>query len=265
MGKRSLTAGMTHSEALAAGANGSSGGANDILSLISEVRVSRPADLVADQLLGLITKGRLKPGSLLPPERELTKKFGISRNHVREGIKTLELYGLLKPTQGKGTEVTELGIRGLEGVLKRVLKLTRGDLLALADTRTLLETEAARLAAENAEPEGRAELELLLAELKSSGSLADDIRLHLKIADMSRNPVLASLIRLIAPDIVTHYRDLRNDDSAGSFEIHRQIAESVAAGDSARAAGRMREHLSGARDNFRKALERRHSGRLAGG
>lgn len=236
---------------------------NDVLSLIREVQVAKPSELVVEQLLKLITGGMLKPGEFLPPERELTKRFGISRNYVREGIKTLELYGVLKPMQGKGTVVTDSGIRGLQGIIKVVLKLTRSDLLALADTRLLIETETARLAARNRTAQDKKELSACLDELRehaqNGGGLMSDIRLHIMIADISRNTVMASLVRLITPDIVAYYRDLRNDNSSGSLAIHEKVVDSILAGDEEAAARHMRDHLADSRRNFTKALERRRS------
>lgn len=239
---------------------------NDVLSFIHEVQVSKPSDLVVEQLLKLVTSGMLKPGDLLPPERELTKKFGISRNYVREGIKTLELYGVLRPIQGKGTVVTDSGIRGLQGMLKTVLKLSRSDVMSLVDTRILLETETARLAAVNRDDDDRealaACLEDLKREIQDNGGLMADIRLHIKIADVSRNTVMASLVRLVTPDIVFYYRDLRNDNSSATFDIHQKIVDSILKGDAKRASQFMTDHLKDARRNFAEAVERRRSQRL---
>lgn len=237
----------------------------DVLSFIREVQLSKPSDHVVEQLLKLITAGMLKPGDLLPPERDLTQKFGISRNYVREGIKTLELYGLLKPIQGKGTVVTDSGIRGLHGMLKMVLKLTRGDLLSLVDTRILLEMETARLAARHIDDEGREELTACLAELReqvqAGAGLMSDIKLHIKIADLSRNSVMASLVRLVTPDIIIYYRDLRNDNTPGTFDVHQKIVESILAGDADKASEYMGVHLRDSKRNFQEALERRKSAR----
>lgn len=239
---------------------------NDVLSSIREVHVSKPSDQVVEQLLRLITTGMLKPGDILPPERELTKRFGISRNYVREGIKTLELYGLLNPVQGRGTTVTDSGIRGLGGVLKTVLKLTHSDLQSLLDTRILLETETARLAAERADADDRKELRDCLDEWRSQdtagGSLRCDIKVHIRIADISRNAVMASLVRLITPEIIHYYRDFRNDNSIGTFGIHQQVVESIVAGDGAKASEYMREHLLDSRSNFMEAINRRNSVRM---
>jgi GntR family transcriptional repressor for pyruvate dehydrogenase complex len=59
---------------------------------------------VARQLERRITE-ELKPGDLLPSERELVRILGVSRDSVRNAIRTLELMGLLEPRQGVGTVV----------------------------------------------------------------------------------------------------------------------------------------------------------------
>ena len=59
---------------------------------------------VAKQLERRITE-ELKPGDLLPPERQLVQMLGVSRSSVRDAIRSLELKGLLEPRQGIGTVV----------------------------------------------------------------------------------------------------------------------------------------------------------------
>ena len=61
---------------------------------------------VAKQLERHITE-ELKPGDLLPPERQLVQMLGVSRSSVRDAIRSLELKGLLEPRQGIGTVVCD--------------------------------------------------------------------------------------------------------------------------------------------------------------
>nr|WP_295672152.1 GntR family transcriptional regulator [Sphingomonas sp.] len=41
---------------------------------------------IADQISQLITDGEFPLGSLLPPERDLALRFGVSRSSIREGV-----------------------------------------------------------------------------------------------------------------------------------------------------------------------------------
>ncbi|WP_432096310.1 GntR family transcriptional regulator [Streptomyces sp. bgisy100] len=60
---------------------------------------------VADRLAKEITSGAYAPGSLLPSETELIKRFGVSRPTVRAAIAELRSMGLVESHHGKGTMV----------------------------------------------------------------------------------------------------------------------------------------------------------------
>lgn len=53
-----------------------------------------------------IETGVLKPGDIIPSERELSEKYQISRPTVRQAIKELAYEGLLNREKGKGTFVS---------------------------------------------------------------------------------------------------------------------------------------------------------------
>jgi GntR family transcriptional regulator len=58
----------------------------------------------------LIESGEYDNGKLLPKEEELAKRFGISRNTVRQGIHDLVMEGLLVRRKGVGTIVASQSI-----------------------------------------------------------------------------------------------------------------------------------------------------------
>ena len=51
---------------------------------------------LSEKIQDAIEKGGLKVGDKLPPERALAETFGVSRNSVREAIRTLSEQGILK-------------------------------------------------------------------------------------------------------------------------------------------------------------------------
>jgi DNA-binding FadR family transcriptional regulator len=61
---------------------------------------SNKADLVAELLRHEIATGVRPPGSVLPPEGQLTQTFGISRPSHREALRVLESEGLIKVARG---------------------------------------------------------------------------------------------------------------------------------------------------------------------
>lgn len=62
--------------------------------------------MVRDYLTGLLEDG-LDVGQVIPSERELTERFGVSRMTVRQAVDSLVGDGLLERRQGSGTYVAQ--------------------------------------------------------------------------------------------------------------------------------------------------------------
>jgi GntR family transcriptional regulator len=58
-----------------------------------------------DRLRDEIASGRLKEGDLLPSEKELARKYGVSQGTIRKAILNLTQQGIFYRKQGKGTFV----------------------------------------------------------------------------------------------------------------------------------------------------------------
>ena len=64
------------------------------------VQVARAFDDIAGQIRGELSHGRLKAGDRLPAERDLAVRFGVSRNTLREALRSLEIAGLITLRKG---------------------------------------------------------------------------------------------------------------------------------------------------------------------
>ena len=62
------------------------------------------------EIRGYIIRNGLKPGDLLPTELEMSEKLGVSRNVLREAIKSMELMGMVVACPGRGTEIREFSL-----------------------------------------------------------------------------------------------------------------------------------------------------------
>jgi GntR family transcriptional repressor for pyruvate dehydrogenase complex len=217
----------------------------------SEIKVESPADKIIRQIRQLITSGQIKPGDKLPPERKLAEKFGVSRTHVRDAIRKLEFYGIVKTMPQSGTIVSGLGISALEGLITDVLAIEEADFRSLVETRVLLEVDSAKKAAERRTADDIITLTKALNAYENKiaqGLVAveEDLLFHLKIAEVSKNKVLISLMLIITPDIIKSYVNLQvcNDDKTPkTIKEHRIILQHIKDQNVAGAEQAMKDHL----------------------
>ena len=107
------------------------------------------SDEIVVQLTDLIARNVLKPGDRLPPERELCKQFGVGRSSLREALRSLAVMGILDGRIGEGTFVCD-NSQYLEKALQWGFRLDGKKLQDLSETRMMLESQNAYLAAERA-------------------------------------------------------------------------------------------------------------------
>jgi len=125
------------------------------LASIAPVARQSVVDAVSDRLRGEILSGRLRPGTRLPSERELSLALGVNRLTLRASLARLEALGLITTRHGAGTVVASWRERaGLEmlGTLVRGLKVAEPAWHELVrsslEIRRILAAEAVALAAE---------------------------------------------------------------------------------------------------------------------
>lgn len=124
---------------------------------------------VADELKRLILDGQIAPGTKLPSEHDLADQFGVSRNVVREGVRSLIGIGLVTVRPGSGVYVQAPSRSTVTSAFSRYLTLNRDpDWLAqLYEVRGILEPGIAALAAERATEKHLADLDRALEEMRA--------------------------------------------------------------------------------------------------
>ena len=233
-----------------------------MLDNLKKIVIEKPVDKIISQIRFLITSGELKSGDKLPPERKLSEKLGVSRNTVREAIRKLEFYGILKTHPQSGTVVSGMGIVALEGLISDIIQLEEHDFKSLVETRVLLEKHSAYLAAEKRTDEDIMHLTNALHAHrikveKGLPAIEEDLLFHIKLAECSKNGVLKSLMMIITPDIVNSFNEYRvcDDDSIyKSIKDHDTILQHIIDQDSKNAAKAMQDHLEDVL-NFSKNME----------
>ncbi|REJ04654.1 FadR family transcriptional regulator [Microbacterium bovistercoris] len=216
------------------------------------------ADRAAQLLLERIGSGEWALGERLPGETTLAPQLGVGRSTVREAIRQLAGRGVLVTRQGAGVFVSALEPRDdWDQVLRRA------DILAVIETRTAIESEAAALAARRRTP---ADVRVLRRALSArdvsrpqegdgnprvliEGHVDADLALHRAIVAAAHNPVLAELFDALTPRLRLAMIDmLRMRPSFGDapdHDAHAQLVEAVAGGQADAAAALSRAHLAG--------------------
>ena len=211
------------------------------------------------RLLQLIRLGIVAPGEALAPERELAARFEVSRDTVRDAIRSLADAGYLESRRGRygGTFVCDPLPRADGDTAMQTSAAELEDILTL---RSVLEVGAARAAAGRALT--AAERESLHGRLRelAAADPADyrrlDSRLHLTIAELSGSQSLVSLIaenRMSVNGLLDRI-PLLAPNVAHSNQQHEQIVWAVLTGDADRAATAMAEHLEGSQSLLRAFL-----------
>jgi len=205
--------------------------------------------------------GEKTPSFVVTPQRETWHCFGcglggdifsfvMQRDGVTfpEALRTLAQEKLVEVYPRRGIFVTSVEVR---------------DLASLSEVRGLLESAAARLAAERATREERREATTLISELDGNAGEHDerrlidlDQRIHRHIYRCAHNPfleetlneyyVLTLRIWFLALDRVA-----RLDEAVGE---HRDLMEAIRDGDGPRAEETMRRHIQGFEQAIRQVL-----------
>ena len=224
------------------------------LDSLAETAVLRPLrtgnafEDTVERLLQMIRLGIVAPGEALPAERDLAARFEVSRDTLREAIRSLADAGYLVSKRGRygGTFVVDALPPAADAAPPTPAELD--DALGL---REIIEVGAARAAASRTlTTKERALLRTRLRE-SAAAELDDhrrlDSRLHITIGELSGLP---SLVGLLAENRmrVNGYLDgipFLIPNLEHSNRQHEAVVAAILAGDPDAAGAAMTEHLRG--------------------
>lgn len=186
-----------------------------------------------------IVNGKYPPGESLV-ETTLAAQFGISRTPVREALRRLEQDGLV-----------ERGSRGMQ-----VSRRSPEQILEIYEVRIILETAAARSAAEKRTPLDLMRLEqiheaMLAASPDDPDNLATTNRkFHEVLWAMSHNSTLIDLLKRLHSHLIRYPQTTLSykDRYQKVLEDHGKLIEAIKNGDSEQAAEIAEQHMTGARN-----------------
>ena len=228
------------------------------------IRKSSAPEMVAEQLIGKITSGELRPGTRLPSQRDLAQLLGVGRSSVREAINALVVMGYLEPQQGRGTFInTDLPTVD-PGMEKLRIAFSASSIFDLMEARELLECRSAALAAERADARQIKNLKTIMQDVAGTEQdyaifLEADIRFHAAVAEAAGNGVLGELTKLVLEKVVAHHNQLKTAllppaYREVSIRTAARVVQSIEAGDADGAARWMAMHLDAIRDELKHII-----------
>ena len=204
---------------------------------------------IAEQIKALIAKGELKPGDVLPPERELVKIFKVSRAPLREALKSLTGMGFLDITATHRTIVKSLAAGRITEPLDQLIKEDIHTVFELIEVRKAIETWNAYYAAERAENEDVARLESSIESMRQkieqhSNAVEEDANFHITISQAAHNKIqthlMFSIYDILKKSIANYFDNFKLNYI---LDQHYRVVEAIKKNDPVLAGRRMREHL----------------------
>ncbi|QGF91718.1 FCD domain-containing protein [Pseudomonas sp. CFSAN084952] len=178
-----------------------------------------------------IESGEWRVGERIPKEQELAEMLQVGRNTVREAIRVLSHAQVLEVRQGDGTYL--LTSLDPTEVMRRI---SRSSLREHLELRLMLETEAARLAAQNRTENDVIKLRQLLTvrtqtELSQyKEAFADaDTDFHVAVVAMGGNTALTELYRYFSHSVRQNSLSVINDTNLQipDLKAHSAIVDAI--------------------------------------
>ena len=207
-------------------------------------------DQILDGLKSIIENYSI--GDRLPSEQELSETLGVSRNSIREAMKSLAIAGIVRPQAGKGTFLLRnIGdpnrtaddiIGGIDGVLYK----------DLIEIRSIIEVEAAGLAASRSAHQNASigqftrAWENLKEVLESGDNKNTEVgrEFHRELSILTGNKLLVRILdNLSEENEKLRELTIEKGDTQKELKIHEEIYKAVKNHDVDGAKDAMKAHM----------------------
>lgn len=206
----------------------------------TESLISLERKSLADQLFihikKMILSQELKCGEGIPEEK-IAGLFGVSRTPIRETLRKLEKYGLVKINPHSQATVVDIEPE---------------EARYIGEVRSVIEALAARILAKRSSPEDIKNLELIAKRCVSAGKKGNsgeafeaDGLFHLEIAKRCGNPYIYSISKSMEAKIqLIRIMNCSPKVMMVDIKMHSLIIEAIANHDSKNASTLMQKHIN---------------------
>lgn len=228
------------------------------------IRSARAFEEIAAQIRNELAAGRLKVGSRLPSERALSEQFGVSRNTLREALRSLEHAGLIRLQKGAsgGAFISE---RSGEAIVNGLLDLFRVGSIhpaQLTEARIWLESIIVREACQRATDEDLAELHRNIDEAEAAFERGDfdtrveqHLNFHRILARMTGNPIMVIVMDGVLSVLLMFVRSIGDYQNAYVLPSRRRFMRHMEEGNVEAAVAEMETSLKRLQRSYLSKVE----------
>ena len=200
-----------------------------------------------DEIILCIGNGELAAGEKIPSEAELAEMLNVSRNSLREALKSLETLGVIYSVHGQGTFVSPNANQRISNIEILQLLSDNDDIQSLLEARLVIEPGIARFAAERRTEADIEALSDCLDVFVSKDSGINNI-FHIRLAEAAKSPVLQGYLQAIFQKLIyTPYpllqEKLLTDQRDEEVWEHKELLDAIIDRDGDSAQNLMHMHL----------------------
>lgn len=224
----------------------------------------RAADSVVNAIRHDIQNGTLIDGETLPTERDLMKRFDVSRTVIREAIRSLSASGLVQTRPRYRPVIRKPGVdsamEAVEGIVLHLLTQP-GGVRNLFETRALVEAGLVRAAAKDATKDDIERLKLALDRNQNAIDDSElfyetDVAFHAELYNISQNPILPAIHKAYSTWLAPQWLQMPRlqERNQSNFNAHNNIFQAILMRDPDKAEMLLRSHLNSAWDQVRQTF-----------
>lgn len=193
------------------------------------------SQLIIDYIITAIKDGTFQAASRIPTEKELSEKFKVSRNSVREALKTLQFLGILVSNRGSGYRIsTELNNPFII-ITQLMLDMQNFTYKEISEIREALELKTFLLIQENSSISSN-DLQFLKYCTRqmnvTSNAIQADLDFHNRLAKLSGNSLIYSITNALSKIsqeyILIPWNDINEEETNTLIQSHINIIDALA-------------------------------------
>ena len=209
---------------------------------------------IEEEIEAAIGSKTLKPGEKLPTEIELSKSYGVSRNALREALRSLNSKGLIRIEKGRGMFVNEYSLSKAMSTVNLFLEMnaSRDNFLQVIRLRQMFEPHIAAAASQHRTEEDLKHIRKTVEAMANCQpddlrkEALEDNRFHQLIAEASHNfavSVVMSPIYTLMPKFVDFIYGKTENMKEITLQYHWKIYRAIEAQNEYDVRRFMKEHL----------------------